>query len=73
MVIAYEHASVLLQGVSSGTPIGDMWYLVMGVSSHMSNMKTFYQSFDESHKGVVRFGDGVSIRYEGKGEVHRLY
>ena len=33
-------------------------------------MKTLYQPLDESHKGVVRFGDGSSIRYEGKGEVH---
>ena len=36
----------------------------------MTGMKTFYQSLDESHKGVVRFVDGYSIRYEGKGEVH---
>ena len=36
----------------------------------MTGMKTFYQSIDESHKGVVRFSDGSSIRYEDKGEVH---
>ena len=36
----------------------------------MTDMKTFYQSLDESYKGVVRFGDGSSIKYEGKGEVH---
>ena len=47
-----------------------MWYLDTGASSHMTGMKTFYQSLDESHKGVVRFGDGSSIRYEGEGEVH---
>ena len=35
----------------------------------MTSMKTFYHSLDESHKGVVRFVDGSSIRYEGKGEV----
>ena len=32
----------------------------------MTSMKTFYQSLDESHKGVMRFGDGSSIRYETK-------
>ena len=36
----------------------------------MTGMKTFYESFDESHKGFMRFGDGSSIRYEGKGEKH---
>ena len=39
----------------------------------MTGMKTFYQSLDESHKGVVRFGDGSLVRYEGKGEVHVDY
>ena len=36
----------------------------------MTGMKTLYQSLDESHKGVVRFGNGSLIRYEGKGEVN---
>ena len=35
----------------------------------MTGMKIFYQSLDKSHKGVVIFGDGSSLRYEGKGEV----
>ena len=35
----------------------------------MPGMKTSYQSLDESHKGVVRYGDGSSIRYEDKGKV----
>ena len=47
-----------------------IWYLDMGASSHMTGMKTFYQSLDESHKGVMRFNDGSSIRYEDKNEVH---
>ena len=69
MVVADEHADVLLQGMND-SPIDDMWYLDMGASNHMTSMKTFYQSLDESHKGVVRFGDDSSIRYKGKGEVH---
>ena len=69
MVLAHEHADVLLQGMNS-SHIDDMWYLDMGANSHMTGMKTFYQSLDESHEGVVRFGDRSSIRYEGKGEVH---
>ena len=72
MVIANEHVDVLLQGMSSFL-IDDMWYLYMGESSHMTSMKTFYQSLDKAHKGVVRFSDGSSIRCEGKGEVHVDY
>ena len=69
MVLVDEHADMLLQGMN-GSHIDDKWHLDMGASSHMSSMKTFYESLDESHKRVVRFGDGSSIRYEGKGEVH---
>ena len=54
----------------NSSPIDDMWYLDMGASSHMTSMKSFYQSLDEPHNGVMRFGDSSSIRYEGKGEVH---
>ena len=69
MAIADEHADVLLQGLSV-SHIDDMWYLNMGASSHMAGMKTFYLFLDESHKGVVRFGDCSPIMYEGTGEVH---
>ena len=69
IVLADEHADVLLQGTSD-SPIDVIWYLDTGVSSHMTGIKTFYHSFDESYKGMVRFDDDSSIRYEGKGEVH---
>ena len=69
LVLADEHTDVLLQGMNS-SPIDNMCYLDMGASSHITCMKTFYQSLYESHKGVVRLGDGSSIRYESKGEVH---
>ena len=36
----------------------------------MIGMKSIYQSLDETHKGLVRFGDRFLIRYEGKVEVH---
>ena len=43
MVLANDHTHMLLQGMS-GSPIDDMWYLDTGASSHMTSMKTFYQS-----------------------------
>ena len=52
MVLDDEHGDVLLQGMS-GSPIDDMWYLDTRASNHMTSMKTFYQSLDESHIGVV--------------------
>ena len=68
-MLANEYADMLLQGMG-GSPIDDMWYLDTGARSQITGMKTFYQSLDESHKRVVRFDDGSSIRHEGKGEVH---
>ena len=62
-------SDVLLQAMS-GSPIDVMWYIDTGASRHMTGMKTFYHSLDKSHKGVLRFGDGSSIRYESKDEVH---
>ena len=69
MVLVDEHVDLLLHDMS-GSPIDDMWYLDTRASRHMTGKKTFYQSFDESDKGVGRFSDGSSVRYEGKGEVH---
>ena len=42
IVIVGEHGDVLLQGMSRGSPIDDMWYLDTGVSIHMSGIKSFY-------------------------------
>ena len=69
MVIADEYVNILLQGVSSGFPHDNMWYLDTCVSSHMIGMKSSHQSIDENYKERVRFGDGSSIRCEGKGKV----
>ena len=72
IVLPDEHTNMLLQGMSDSLS-DDMWYLDTRASNHMTSMKTFYHSLDESHKGVVRFDDGSSIRYKGKGEVHVDY
>ena len=50
MMIADEHANELLQGMSSETPIDDMWYVDISASSHMTSMKTFCQYLDEFTK-----------------------
>ena len=70
LLLTDEHADMLLHNTSSGFMYDDMWYFDIDASNHMTDKKSFYQSLDETYKGVVRFGVGSSIRYEGKGEVH---
>ena len=46
-----------------------MWYLDRGASSHMIGKKAFFHNIDENMKGRVKFGDGSTIPYEGKGNI----
>ncbi|XP_078427941.1 uncharacterized protein LOC144700313 [Wolffia australiana] len=41
-----------------------------GASSHMTYKKSYFQSLDEDHCGMVKFGDGSSIKFEGKGSIY---
>ena len=61
-----EHANKLLQGVSSGFLHNDMWYLDVNASSCMNGRRSFYESLDETHKRVVRFGDGPQLGMKAK-------
>ena len=68
MVMSDECGELLLQGTNN--PHDEcMWYLDTGASSHMTGKKVFFDNIDESKKGKVRFGDGSSIPYEGKGDI----
>ncbi|XP_074337419.1 uncharacterized protein LOC141674607 [Apium graveolens] len=60
--------------VSSGH--GDdsnLWYLDNGGSNHMTGRKTKFTTLDEGVSGVVKFGDGSSVRIEGKGSIMFRY
>ena len=61
MVIADEHENVLLQGMSDSL-IYYMWYLDTGASIHITSMKTFYHSLDESHTFAFAFIDNQLTR-----------
>ena len=47
----------------------NLWYLDTGASSHMTGMKSYFNSIDENIKAVIRFGDESLIAYEGKGSI----
>ena len=68
MVVSDECGELLLQGMND--PHNDrMWYLDTGASSHMIGKKEFFHNIDENMKGRVKFGDGSTIPYEGKGNI----
>ncbi|KAL8108010.1 hypothetical protein AgCh_024438 [Apium graveolens] len=44
----------------------NVWYLDNGTSSHMMGFRSKFTKLDEKVTSVVRFGDGSSVRIEGK-------
>lgn len=46
-----------------------MWYLDNGASSHMTGFKSKFTELNEKISGVVSFGDGSTVKIEGKGSV----
>ena len=62
-----EFSERLLQG---GDDVKcDVWYLDTGASSHMTDIISFFHSINKNETGNVNFGDGSSIKYEGRGNV----
>lgn len=46
-----------------------LWYLDNGASNHMTGFRSKFTELDEKITGQVRFGDGSSVKIEGKGTV----
>ena len=68
MVVSDECGELLLQGMND--PHNDrMCYLDTGASSHMTGKKEFFHNIDDNMKGRVRFSDGSTIPYKGKGDI----
>ena len=57
---------ILLQGVQEMNIQDNLWYLDTGASSHMTGMRSYFQSIDENQRGLIRFGDESLIAFEGK-------
>lgn len=47
----------------------NVWYLDNGASNHMTGQKSKFATLDEGVTGQVRFGDGSTVKIEGKGSI----
>ena len=68
MVISDEYGELLLQRASKSYD-DRLWFLDTCASSHMIGKKSLFHLIDENQKGIVKFGDGSTIPYEGKGNI----
>lgn len=69
-VVLLNEESIRPSLVSSGhNDDSNLWYLDNGASNHMTGRKSKFTFLDESVTGVVKFGDGSSVRIEGKGSI----
>ena len=68
MVVSDEFGELLLHRKNDSQD-DHMWYLDTGVSNHMTSKRAFFHRIDENLKGRVKFGDGSTIPYEGKGNI----
>ena len=69
-VVLLNEESVNPSLISSGhNDDSNLWYLDNGASNHMTGRKTKFANLDESVTGAVKFGDGSSVRIEGKGSI----
>ena len=68
MVVSDEFRELRLQGTNKSHD-DCMWYLDTRANSHMTGKRAFFHEIDENMKGRVKFGDGSTIPYEGKGNI----
>lgn len=47
----------------------NLWYLDNGASNHMTGERRKFRELDEGITGQVKFGDGSTVKIEGKGSV----
>lgn len=47
----------------------NLWYLDNGASNHMTGERAKFKELDEKITGQVKFGDGSTVKIEGKGSI----
>lgn len=51
----------------------NIWYLDNGSSNHKTGLRSKFRELDENVSGLVKFGDGSTVRIKGKGTVIFCY
>ncbi|KAL8154787.1 hypothetical protein AgCh_000227 [Apium graveolens] len=54
---------------TKGQAESNLWYLDNGASNHMTGCKSKFSELNEGISGLVRFGDGSTVKIEGKGSI----
>ncbi|XP_074376730.1 uncharacterized protein LOC141718249 [Apium graveolens] len=62
-------APKLAKNESARNTSSSLWYLDNGASNHMTRYKSKFRELNEDITGKVRFGDGSTVKIEGKGMV----
>ncbi|KAL8113050.1 hypothetical protein AgCh_020395 [Apium graveolens] len=73
LMLLNEHKitpKLVKEGGEKKTLESNLWYLDNGASNHMTGQKSKFKELDESITGQVRFGDGSTVKIEGKGNVN---
>lgn len=64
-----EAIKMLLSRNNGREKESNVWYLDNGASNHMTGLKEKFTKLDENVTGQVHFGDGSSVKIEGKGTI----
>ena len=59
----------LATGVKEKSGASSLWYLDNGASNHMTGDKEKFVELDQGITGLVKFGDGSTVKIEGKGSI----
>lgn len=59
----------LLTDDTEGQVESNLWYLDNGASNHMMGYKSKFSELNEGISGLVRFGDGSTVKIKGKGSI----
>ena len=67
--ITREIKPKLASGVKVSEGASSLWYLDNGASNHMTGDKEKFVELDQGITGLVKFGDGSTVKIEGKGSI----
>ena len=69
MLIEKNVAPKLVMDQKDRVEASNLWYLDNGASNHMSGDLEKFMELNKEITGVVKFGDGSTVKIEGKGSI----